>query len=131
TDFSKPCEEAFRVAYALAKDKSARLVAVHVAVDPPVAPLHLPVPPPLPEDPRAKLEQMQHRFQASAPDLPVECRVLQGEAAERIVDAAREAQCDLIVMGTHGRTGLGRALMGSVAEKVMRAAPCPVMTVKA
>jgi nucleotide-binding universal stress UspA family protein len=43
---------------------------------------------------------------------------------------AKETGCDLIVMGTHGRTGLGRLLMGSVAETVLRKAPCPVLTVK-
>jgi nucleotide-binding universal stress UspA family protein len=131
TDFSKPCEEAFRVACALAKDQSARVIVVHVAVGPPIAPVHLPVPPPLPEDPRAKLEEMLRRFQASAPDLPVDYRIEQGDAATRIVDAAQETQCDLIVMGTHGRTGFGRVLMGSVAEQVLRTAPCPVVTVKA
>jgi nucleotide-binding universal stress UspA family protein len=131
TDFSSPCEEAFRVACALARDLSARLVVVHVAGAPPVALPHMPVPPPLPADPREILEGMRHRLQASAPDLPMDCRVEQGNAAERIVDTARETPCDLVVMGTHGRTGLGRVLMGSVAERVLRTAPCPVVTVKA
>ena len=53
---------------------------------------------------------------------------LEGSAILRI---AGEARADLIVMGTHGRTGLGRLLMGSVAEQVVRRAPCPVLTVKA
>jgi nucleotide-binding universal stress UspA family protein len=131
TDFSAPCEEAFRVACALAKDQSARMVVVHVAVGPPVALPHMPVPPPPPVDPSAKLEEMRHRFQASAPDIQVDCRVAHGAAPARIVEAAQETQCDLIVMGTHGRTGLGRVLMGSVAEQILRTAPCPVVTVKA
>src|SRR5262249_50085981 len=113
TDFSAPCEEAFRVACALARDLSARLVVVHVApAPPPVTPAHMPVVPALPVDPRETLELMRQRFQATAPDLPMDCRVEQGDAAARIADTARETQCDLIVMGTHGRTGLGRVLMG-------------------
>jgi nucleotide-binding universal stress UspA family protein len=47
-----------------------------------------------------------------------------------ILTKAEEFHCDLIVMGTHGRTGLRRLLVGSVAEAVMRKAPCPVLTVK-
>jgi nucleotide-binding universal stress UspA family protein len=47
-----------------------------------------------------------------------------------IIAAAREEEADLIVMGTHGRTGLAHALIGSVAEKVVRKAPCPVLTVR-
>jgi nucleotide-binding universal stress UspA family protein len=131
TDFSAPCEAASRVACALARDQSARLVVIHVVGRPPVAPVHMPVPPPAREDPRATLEGILHRFRASAPDLQVDCRVEQGDAATRIVDAARETACDLIVVGTHGRTGLGRVLMGSVAEQILRTAPCPVVTVKA
>jgi nucleotide-binding universal stress UspA family protein len=60
----------------------------------------------------------------------VECRVEEGDAAAGIVGAARATGCDLIVMGTHGRTGLERVVIGSVAENVLRTAPCPVMTVK-
>jgi nucleotide-binding universal stress UspA family protein len=56
--------------------------------------------------------------------------LLEGDPAAEIVDYAREASMDLIVMGTHGRTGLERLLMGSVAEKVMREAPCSVLVVK-
>ena len=47
-----------------------------------------------------------------------------------ILHTAREIDADLIVLGTHGRTGVGRLLMGSVAEAVLRKAPCPVLTVK-
>jgi nucleotide-binding universal stress UspA family protein len=53
-----------------------------------------------------------------------------GRPAETIVRLARERNVDLIVMATHGRTGLGHAVLGSVAEKVVRLAPCPVLTVK-
>jgi nucleotide-binding universal stress UspA family protein len=63
-------------------------------------------------------------------DIDHEHRSLKGSPAEAIVDCAKEVGADFIVMGTHGRTGLARVLMGSVAEAVVRQAPCPVVTVK-
>jgi nucleotide-binding universal stress UspA family protein len=62
--------------------------------------------------------------------VPVNTHVLAGYAARDIVDFAAEQATDLIVMATHGRTGLQRFLIGSVTEKVVRSAPCPVFTVK-
>jgi nucleotide-binding universal stress UspA family protein len=56
--------------------------------------------------------------------------IVEGPPARTIIDYAREHACDLIVMGTHGRTGLDRVLSGSVAEQVVRGAPCPVLTVR-
>lgn len=61
----------------------------------------------------------------------VDTRVLQGPPAAEIVDFATEQGYDLIVLGTHGRTGLRHVVMGSVAERVLRTARCPVMAVKA
>jgi len=63
--------------------------------------------------------------------LPVEHRVAEGDAPDEIVGLAQHASCDLIVMGTEGRTGLERLLLGSVAEEVLRKAGCPVLAVKA
>ncbi len=60
----------------------------------------------------------------------VQLRVLIGDPLARILDAAAETRADTLVLGTHGRTGLQRVVMGSVAERVVRAAPCPVITVK-
>jgi nucleotide-binding universal stress UspA family protein len=60
----------------------------------------------------------------------VELAVEQGSPETVVVDAAAERGADLIVMGTHGRTGLPQVLLGSVAERVVRTAPCPVVTVK-
>jgi nucleotide-binding universal stress UspA family protein len=133
TDFSEPCAAAFRVACALARDQSARVIVLHVGAPPFAGPSHMPVPLPEPADQREKLEQMLHRLQASVPDVAVDCRIAQGErnAATSIVEVAQRIACDLIVMGTNGRTGLGRALLGSVAELVLRTAPCPVVTVRA
>jgi universal stress protein A len=63
--------------------------------------------------------------------VPAKARVAVGRPAEEILQVAGDEGVDLIVMGTHGRTGLRHVLMGSVAETVMRTAPCPVLTVKA
>jgi universal stress protein A len=62
---------------------------------------------------------------------PVELRVLVGPPFERILETAVREEIALIIMGTHGRTGLSRVVMGSIAERVTRLAPCPVLTVKA
>ena len=63
--------------------------------------------------------------------LPVELRVVSGQPFERILETALAEGVGLIVMGTHGRSGLERVALGSVAERVVRLAPCPVLTVKA
>jgi nucleotide-binding universal stress UspA family protein len=60
----------------------------------------------------------------------VRTRQEQGVAASEIVEVARRDGFDLIVIGTHGRTGLKHALLGSVAERVVRRAPCPVLTIR-
>ena len=69
------------------------------------------------------------RTQLPAP-VPATVRVAVGRPAEEILRVAEEAGVDLIVMGTHGRTGLQHVLLGSVAEKVVRLAPCPVLIVR-
>lgn len=53
-----------------------------------------------------------------------------GDARDIIIHTAEEVSADLIVMGTHGRRGVGRALLGSVAESVLRTSPCPVLTIR-
>jgi nucleotide-binding universal stress UspA family protein len=59
----------------------------------------------------------------------VEARVAQGSPAEKIIEAAQKESVDLIIMGTHGRKGIERAIFGSVCDKVVRNAPCPVLTI--
>ncbi|MDD3582020.1 MAG: universal stress protein [Desulfobacca sp.] len=64
-------------------------------------------------------------------DLPkVETRMPTGRAEEKILEVARQEQIDLIIMGSHGRSGLERTIFGSVAEKVIKNAPCPVLTIR-
>lgn len=83
----------------------------------------------LEEESRRQLEEMAH----AVPDLARVAHrksVRAGLSHDVIINRARAASVDLIVMGTHGRTGLSHLLMGSVAEKVMRGAPCPVLVVR-
>ena len=72
----------------------------------------------------------ESRSALSSAGLEVTGEVAMGHPAAEIVHTAGRTQCDLIVMGTHGRTGLAHMFMGSVAEKVTRLAPCPVLTVR-
>jgi len=74
--------------------------------------------------------EAEKRAAETAGALGVQTRRLEGTASRALVDLAKDEQFDLIVMGTHGRTGIQHALLGSVAERVMRQAPCPVLTVK-
>ena len=76
------------------------------------------------------LKEKLHRLEP-ADVAEVQSFLVRGDPAMEIVALARNYPCDVIVMGRHGRTGLGRLLMGSVTENVVRRAPCPVVTVKA
>ncbi len=62
--------------------------------------------------------------------MAVETRIVTGTAVEQIVRLAKELPADLIIIGTHGRTGISHVFLGSVAEKVVRRALCPVLTVR-
>ena len=83
-----------------------------------------------PENYLKYLHQEVCRLKPSDPKTCVRYVTAEGDRATVILTTAREAGCDLIVIGTHGRTGLKRLLMGSVAEEVVRNAPCLVLTVK-
>jgi nucleotide-binding universal stress UspA family protein len=129
TDFSERSEYAFRLACSLARDYGARLVVLHV-VTPPVVIYGEGVVPPEPEMFRAEAQEKLNRLEAPAPGVGMERRLTEGDPVAEILRLARESGADLIVLGTHGRTGLGRLLMGSVAEQVVRQAPCPVLTIR-
>jgi nucleotide-binding universal stress UspA family protein len=129
TDFSDQSGHAFKLACALARDHGARVVVLHV-LTPPVISYSEGVVPPLPDDYPDLMREQLRQVTSPDPGVPVERRTAEGTADDEILRAAADTRCDLIVMGTHGRTGLGRLLMGSVAEQVVRKAPCPVLTLK-
>jgi nucleotide-binding universal stress UspA family protein len=130
TDFSFHSEAAFQLACAVARDYGARLVVMHVAWGPLVGAVGEIIPPE-PETYQEELTQTLKSLQAAAPDVRMEQRLLSGDdPAAAVLQVAADVGCDLIVLGTHGRTGLGRVLLGSVAEQVVRRAACPVLTVK-
>ncbi len=130
TDFSACSEAAFDLARALARDYGARLIVLYVA-PPPVAAYGEMITALAEADSVEAARESLRRMHTPGPEVPVEHRVEVGGAAERILAVAAETDSSLIVLGTHGRTGLGRLLMGSVAEVVSRKAPCPVLTVRA
>lgn len=129
TDPSEASDEALQAACLLARDHGAKLVLVSVPA-PPLPAVETFVP--ASEYLRVAEQAGQHLESVASriPDVPVETRVLSGVPGPAIVAAAESCQADLIVMGTHGRKGVSRMLLGSVAEHVVRHAACPVLTVK-
>ena len=137
-DFSEPSRAALAYAADLAQRFGATIDLVHVWQAPTFFPTAT-----LPEVPnveanivdlvRKNAEEATARAlaEAKAQGLPVESAHCEpGVPARGIVDLAKAGGYDLIVIGTHGRTGLSHAMMGSVAEKVVRLAPCPVLSVR-
>lgn len=129
TDFSAAGESALDYATALARDSGATLLIAHVE-EPPVAygAGEFYALPAVPD--KVELQTMLAAVVPTDPAVPCEHRLLLGNPASEIVQLAADEKVDLIVMGTHGRTGLVRLLMGSVAEAVVRRAGCPVLTLK-
>jgi universal stress protein A len=125
TDFSDASTVACEKAVDLARQCGAKLTVLHVYANPLMAEGFAYVP-----DPRPELEEQLRKVGNEQLPIAVDRELRVGVAAEQIVEYAREHHCDLIVMGTHGRTGLSHLLMGSVAESVLRHAPCPVMVVR-
>jgi nucleotide-binding universal stress UspA family protein len=117
TDFSAASERAGLVARDMARQQGVRLHVIHVV--PPVT------------DPEDSSEKLRRLAAELAKDLRVESALLSGRVAHQIIRYARDKRVGLIVLGTHGRTGVSRVLLGSVAEGVVRLAPCPVLTVPA
>ena len=128
TDLSENAQQAFPLACSLARDCGARIVVLYVML-PPLGPDVLEArrhPDEYYDGPRQAL----HQVHAPDQNVRVEHRLEEGDASKVILEVAQEIEAGLIVMGTHGRTGLGRLLLGSVTEHVLRKAPCPVLTVK-
>ena len=136
TDFSEASRPGFAAAVSLARSLAARLTILNVI--PPVVPT-------VPEvyldavtldqlDKQARrwsvqqLEKLNAR--AKRAGVRVTSLLRDGQAADQIVRTCRSTKADLLVVGTHGRRGLPRLLLGSVAERVVAMAPCPVVTVR-
>lgn len=115
TDFSPASEAARRVAVDMARERGATLHVVHVV--PPVT------------DPSLPAEQLTGVAQDIGAGISLTTALLDGRAGREIVRYARDRGMDIIVIGTHGRTGLSHAILGSVAESVVRLAPCMVLSV--
>lgn len=131
TDCAAPAGRSGEVAAGLARDYGAKLVVLHAWRPAPVINTRVgPVPVVDPDEVRTEEKIRLDQWQPPGNGLPVERVLMEGEAGDAILRVAREKGCDLIVMGTHGRTGLDRMIRGSVAEHVLRRAPCPVLTVK-
>jgi len=134
-DFSEYSEYALRYAVHLAKAFGSELKLLHV-VELPFLPsyslagvpdLSIPVEE-IEQAAREKTQELVNRCRAAYQNVEGEIRT--GTAFVEIIGSAREMKADLIVVGTHGRTGLRHLIIGSVAEKVVRKAPCPVLSVK-
>jgi nucleotide-binding universal stress UspA family protein len=130
TDFSTTGQTALEMATSLARDRGASLVIVHVE-EPPMAygggEFYYGI-----EEPnREEIKRMLAEVVPTVPYVHYEHRLMIGSPATAIVEMAGRENAELIVMASHGRTGLTRLLMGSVAEEVVRKAQCPVLVVKA
>ncbi|HEY2154786.1 MAG TPA: universal stress protein [Isosphaeraceae bacterium] len=143
TDFSEHASKALRYAAALAERFGATLHLLHVLPEVvPMAPdlvagapdlvIATALPPEYYRDTEAEsLEALGRVLDPSwGAVASVERAVRLGDPVEEIIDYAAEQRIDLIVIATHGRTGLGHVLLGSVAEQIVRHSPCPVLTIR-
>jgi len=126
TDFSHASDAALPHAEALAKQSAARLLIVHVE-EPPLAYGGGELYYGLPEPSSDRILKMLEDVKPADPKVPFAHRLTMGDPAGEIVRIAADEGAEMIVLGTHGRTGMTRLLMGSVAEAIVRRAPCPVL----
>jgi nucleotide-binding universal stress UspA family protein len=124
-DWSELSHRAFHLAVSLAREHDSQLTLLYVV------PLPALMYGPPPASYLDHLYEELCRMRPSDPKVRVRHLVTEGAPVAAILNVARESGCDLIVMGTRGRRGLNRLLMGSVAEQVVRRAPCQVLTVTA
>ena len=134
TDFSTTSRRALDAATALAKSSNAELTILHVLAPPVVVPEYFDAAILAQLDKRGRawglreLQKLSKRTTRAGVETTVLVRP--GDPAEQIVRASKAAKVDLIVTGTHGRRGLKRLFLGSVAQKVVALASCPVLTVR-
>lgn len=129
TDLSRLGDAALPLATMIARDRRAELIILHVQELPrtyaPGEWTFFPLEPDL-----EAIKQMLDEVKPTDPKVPYTHRMVEGDPATEIMCVAKDEGVEMIVMSTHGRTGLPRVLMGSVAEAVVRRAPCPVVTFK-
>jgi nucleotide-binding universal stress UspA family protein len=135
TDFSDCADDALERAMQLAKLVNADIQILH-AYELPTSLLMADVPLSVPQEVHDQLRDAAKKgvdrriAKVAAEGVKVEGAVICDSPTRAILEAAAKTQADLIVMGTHGRTGMKHVLVGSVAERTVRLAPCPVLTVK-
>ncbi len=138
TDFSEPADSALQVAREMAHAMQSKLLLLNVVV-----PVAVPVAVEIPVGAAVTPEAALRRYREQAEEmigalvevlkptgLDVQGLVVEGDPADAIVAAAEREAADLVVIATHGRTGWRRLVFGSVAEKVIRHAACPVLTIR-
>lgn len=130
TDFSRSSDAGLQYATVLARDTGATLLIAHVE-EPPAAYGGGEMYYGILEPDNSELWRMLREVKPTDPAVAFEHRLLRGDPAGEVVQLAEDEQVDMIVMGTHGRTGFKRLLMGSVAEAIVRRATCPVLCLKA
>jgi nucleotide-binding universal stress UspA family protein len=133
-DFSEYANQALEYAINLASKLDAHLTLLHVIPSLPLGGVDMGVTLPYTyiQDLEAEITSAMQAYleQVTAVGLEGEIAVVHGVPFQEIIEIAKTQQVALIVMGTHGRTGLQHVLLGSVAEKVVRLAPCPVLVVR-
>ena len=134
TDFSPASSGAVEYGRMLARRLGASLHLLHVVDDPLLAAAWSEAyafdNSALRERMRASAEDQVVKLAATLTDVPVTTEVIVGSPARAIIGRSAEPDIDLVVMGTHGRSGVSHLLLGSVAERVVRGARCPVLTVR-
>jgi nucleotide-binding universal stress UspA family protein len=135
TDFSDEANEAEREAVRLARRLGAELILLHVSVESPLYGEHAFGMGDVKRIYEAQARWAEEHLAARADALtkqgvPTRWQRRAGVVDELIADAARAEAADYIVMGTHGRSGIARLMLGSIADRVVRTAPCPVLTVR-
>jgi nucleotide-binding universal stress UspA family protein len=137
TDFSEPAYEGLRIATELATQFSSEILLVHVVAPIPTmagasAPTGFHIPTVLEELQESAQKSLEDIRQAKIPaGIQVRTFVVHGNPAHEIVQLAAQEKADIIVIPTHGESGWQRFVFGSVAEKVVRLADCPVLTIRA
>lgn len=139
TDLSETSVPAVEMAAEIARAVGARLTLAHV-----IEPITMPpgleayalegMPPDweqrVDQGRRQAVDERLAKLRARCGDIPVTTQVFYGPLPGILTDAVQDLQADLLVVGTHGRKGVAHLLLGSVAEKLLRIAPCPVLVVR-